>query len=85
MPQGRLQVRSGPWRGSRYCASRCKMPFEIDGGVCDPSCQTTDVLKARLLADPGTNTSRASRSGAYTYQSGNPLLKHTLRVVDVLL
>ncbi len=60
------------WRGNRYWASWCKMPFELDGGVCDPSCHNTDVLKARLLVDPGTTTSRASRSGSYTYQSGNP-------------
>jgi len=60
------------WRGNRYWASWCKMPFKLVGGVCDPSCHNTDVLTARLLVDPGTSTSRASRSGSYTYQSGNP-------------
>jgi hypothetical protein len=60
------------WRGSRYWASWCKIDFEIDGGLCDPTCHNTDVLKTRLLVDPGTNTSRVSRTSTYSYQAGDP-------------
>ena len=49
------------WRSARYWASWCKMPFQIDGEFCDPNgCTITDVLKTRLLVDPGTRVSRVS-------------------------
>jgi hypothetical protein len=60
------------WRGTRYWASWCKMPFQIDGEFCDVNgCTITDVLKTRLLVDPGTRTSRVSRTSTYRYQAGH--------------
>jgi hypothetical protein len=60
------------WRGTRHWASWCKMPFQIDGNFCDPNgCTITDVLKTRLLVDPGTRSSRVSRTSTYRYQAGH--------------
>lgn len=41
------------WNRSRWWASWCQMPFQINGAFCDPEgCTTTDVLTTRLLVDP---------------------------------
>jgi len=61
------------WRGNTYWASWCKMPFELVGGVCDPSCHNTDILRQQLLVDPGTSASRVQRKGSYSYQPHEPL------------
>jgi len=61
------------WRGQRFWASWCKMPFALNGEFCDPNgCTITDKLRTRLLVDPGTKTSRVSRTSTYTYQAGHP-------------
>jgi hypothetical protein len=58
------------WNRSRWWASWCQMPFQIDGQYCDPEgCTTTDVLTTRLLVDPGAKVSRVSRTSLYKYQA----------------
>ena len=59
------------WNRQRWWASWCQMPFQIDGEFCDPEgCTVTDVLKTRLLVDPGAKVSRVSRTSTYSYQAG---------------
>lgn len=65
------------WRGQRYWASWCKVPFQLDGEHCDETgCKITDVIKLTLLVDPGTHTSRVTRKSTYKYPAGNPHFKH---------
>lgn len=58
------------WNRSRWWASWCQMPFQINGEFCDlQGCTITDVLKTRLLVNPGAKISLVSRTSTYTYQS----------------